>query len=268
MADNDQPSVAYVKALVKRLESKYQGVHNMIFDVRRRRYQKQRPYIPSTFAKTAQVVLTPLVFDFINRSVALLGAVMPIAHVTPVKDGPDAQKNSSQRERFFNEGVYPRMEEMNPTHRKVIDAIVADGMGVWKIIPERYKWGEIVPRDDQESEDAWLLRWKEHKRKHFPFYREHIATETFYPVFDEEGLAEVCEVTQRETLPLARKYNLEGNGQGGVRRRGDEHIGAVTGDEGLPNSVKFIEYWSREYFMYIVDDEVLKVGENDCGIVP
>ena len=261
MPSSRKPTADYIKELQKQVEQDYAERNDSIEHLRLRRFQKVAPKIPEEFRKTAAEFRSPLVADFIRKAKAIASDKMPIPTVTPVGDppGPEAQKVASLKEEWLT-AAYTRMEEDEPAFEQFWDAVVADKSGVIKVLGERHRWG-IDPGDD----DAASERYREHKRQVFPFHWEHVDTTTYHPVYDEDGLAEVLEITKRKTLPVALKWGLVpiGNGKLKMGRR----IGQVTVQDYPPN-ITFTEYWSRTHFAYLVDDILVKVEGHGWGRPP
>lgn len=244
------PSADYIKDLAKQLETKFSDRNRRIDEVRRRRYGKELPKIPQRFQKTASAILTPFVSDYITRAAAIMSSGTPVPKRIPVKEGIRAQEQSSLVEEWM-EGAYRKMEEANPLWDVKADAACGDGLAIWKIISERYKWG--IERAEGETDDDWVAHYKAHKKGHFPFYQEYVDATSFYPVFDEDGLAEVIEITYRETLPLQRKYGKK--------------LGLPL-EKDASTTVKFLEYWNRDVFCYQVGETIVKSDQHGWGKPP
>jgi hypothetical protein len=266
MAKENVPSEGwekYVNDLVAYVEKDagFQARNTKITDGRKRRFCQQPVKIPEEYRKITSEFRSPFIFDILRRVPGLAATTLPTPKVRPYSDSMKAQEESSMREKWL-EGSSIKMDRDCTTFFKIIDALGADGCGCWKIILDRHTWGKYGPKEEDESDGDYTKRVKEYHKANFPIYREHVVTETVYPLRDENGLAEVLQITVDSGAKLARKYNLS-------YTRGGEWVKGKNGDAiDPPMNAKFIEYWNREYFVYMVDDIVVKKGKHGYGEVP
>ena len=257
----------YILEARKYVERKYGGRNERIQGVFDRRYQLHEPFVAEAFKKYGIDYRSPLVRDTIRRAQSIISASFPIPHVIPVKTGIRAQDNASKREKWLAT-AYSKMDRGRNVFSRIIDALVADGEAVWKVYLRTHRWS-IDPKHD-ESDNDFLNRVEETRRAHFPFAWDHVLTTTYYPLSsDNDGVAEVMEITRREAFPVFEQYNLRQRSDGSIYQL--ENIGDVVSDNDMgtyPDSVQFIEYWNRTHYYYMVDDFVVEEGEHNYGRPP
>ena len=138
-----------------------------------------------------------------------------------MKIGPQAADNASKREKWLA-ASYRKMDRGKNIYARITDALVADGEATWKVYCKIHRWH--VERGEYAAEE-YLNKVAETRRTHFPFAWEHVASTTYYPLaWDEEGLSEVLEITEREAFPLLHQYHL---GRTGGRIYRLEDVGEV-----------------------------------------
>ena len=223
-----------------------------IEDIRSRRFGEHKVAIPKPYQTTATEFRSPDIYDVLRRAPGITTASMPIPKVKPRKSGIQAQENSSLYERWLKE-AWLVMDSRSQTFLRLLDALYADGAAVGKIILDRHLWGAAGKKGRREDKEAYLARVKDHRRENFPFFWEHVPTETYYPIYDEDGLAEVLQITERDAYTLAQKYGLMLDGSGKMAK-GD----ASSRYQDFPNTATFIEYWDRDQFCYMVDETVVR----------
>ncbi|MCK9601021.1 MAG: hypothetical protein M0R06_18405 [Sphaerochaeta sp.] len=226
---------------------------------RDRRFRRHAPQIPEEYKKTAAEFRSPFIFDILRRAPGLTSAEHPTPKVIPISAGSDAQENSSKKEKWLKH-AYRRMDKGGQTYNKIIDAMVADGMAVWRVIVDKHTWA-VGRRKKDESSDDYLTRVKEHHKANFPFVWEQVPGDTVYPFYDEKGLEKVLVITTDSGARLAKKFHLGYNADG-------EWVFGGEGDNPPPETARFIEYWDRDTFGYMIDNTLVKVGDHDYGQVP
>ena len=259
----------YIDQMAKSLEEKFRGRNERIRDVFLRRARLIAPHVPPAFKERAANVEArlPLVQDLIRRVVGLVGTHMPEPMVIPTDAASvKSRSNSSLREEWFAAG-YERMNEQKDVYGQIVDALAADGQTVWTCMLKKHQWAGHGGRKKGEEAEDYQRRVGRHRQDNFPFVWEHISTQTWYPVYDDEGLSEVYEITQRETLPLAWKFNLVPDGSelvvGDVNvRPSDVSLGSY------PDRVRFVRHWTREGYVYLVERTPVAQGTHDYGRPP
>jgi hypothetical protein len=261
MADRESPIggwEGYIKDLTLEVETTYRDRnyrHEVVHD---HRMMKVGPRLPEKFKASGVEFRAPLVFDLLRRIVAVIN-MMPVPRRIPLDSiSAKAQENSSLIENWLMR-FYGLM--VANTYELVKDALVADGMGVFKVILDRHTWGGLE-REENEPADIFNNRIKNLHRASNPFSIEHIESSTYYPI--DDGKREVLEVTKRYARPLARQYGLVS--QGGKLVKPTE-LGP-KGVEAFHQSSKFIEYWNETHYVYMVDDVIVEEGDHDYGRPP
>ncbi len=254
----------YIDSLVQYVEGDSSGFvarNKKIEEQRDRRFMKRDPHVPTEYEKTATKFKSPFIFDICRRAPGLTSSELPTPKVTPYKLGREAQDNSTKREKWLK-ACYVRMDRGSNTFLQIMDALAADGMAVWKVILDKHSWAAPA-RNDGEDAKAYAERATEHHRKNFPFHWEQVSIDTVYPFYDENGLAELLQITKEDPRRMARKYGL-------VPTRDGKLVKGRTAAEGAswPTECKFIEYWNREWFVYKVDDVEVKRGRHGYERVP
>lgn len=255
----------YVSDLVRYVEEHpgFTARNKNLDELKSRRFGLKEPHVPKEFKdKVSGSFKSPFIFDILRRAPGLTSTTLPVPKVIPLEVGQKAQENSSKRENWLKY-AYELMDKQGSTYLKIMDALAANGLTCWKAILDKHTWA-APERGESESSDDYLARVKGHKRSHFPFVWEHVPTETCYPRYDEKGLSYVLQITKDSARRLAYKYGLS-RGQDGkwTRKRTAYDAENWTNDE-----AKFVEYWDRNVFVYMVDDFVVKVGEHGYGEVP
>ncbi len=259
----------YLKRLTTRMETKYAERNRRIVEVYKRRFLLKKPDIPETFKPTNADIRFPFVNDVCRRSAAVMGQNPPRSHVNPTKLGPKRQRNADLREKW-KDASFGIMMEGKHTWGKITDACPSDGMAVWKIIRDDHRFG-VVMRREGESAKSYNARFEASKRDNFPFQWEFVPTVSYYPVSENE----VLEVTQREFLPVAKHFGLSTYADGviGFGRVGEvigrpDVIPGTSGTTNYPDTVKVVEYWDDEHYVYMVKDFIVQVGTHDYERTP
>lgn len=288
-----EPDLTYLQALVSAVETHYHEQDDEI-DLRRRvRSLNDPPHIPDDL-KVGDIDTTiqdPIVTDECARVVASLAKNSPKCQVTAGDQATDAgQENSTLREHFTEEvfrscgSRVPGME----TFRALVDACVADGGAVAKLLYLPDTWesvfklreedyeddGDDVPRERRRSRNQKFNGSRENQKKKSgaPFVWLPVDIRTWYPVFESDKIVECIEVTERSTLDIRRQYGIAIGKDG----RLEERIGPpMSRDEGqvFPSTVRFIEYWNERWAAAYVENgrgesRLLRTWRHDYGRVP
>ncbi len=250
----------YIKDLAQEVETTYRDRNVRHEMVHNHRMMKIGPKLPEKFTTSGVEFRAPLVFDLLRRIVAIIN-MMPVPKRIPLDSvSAEAQKNSSLIENWlmrFYETLFGSSYEV------IKDALCADGMAVFKVILDRHKWGGIE-REENEDADVFNNRVTNLHRANMPFELEHIASSTYYPV--DDGSEEVLEITQRYARPLARQYGLVPFDGKLVKPRELGPKGATAG--AYHSTSKFIEYWNKTHYVYMVDETIVDEGDHDYGRPP
>lgn len=209
---------------------------------------KVKPEIPAAYRHTNIEVRTPIVADQIQRLVSNLATNPPRPTVPAPGIGPQAQERASKLERGL-EALMDRLQRESGKNLwyRLIDQAVETGEGILKLLYRPDRWDNAPERKKEDTDQDYLDRhdaWKRTAR--LPIVARVVDRLTWYPWYDEDGLARVLEITERPISDL------------------DAQFGAGTGDRclrnlGLPISetasgfhkVQLIEYWDREWVVYL-----------------
>ena len=188
----------------------------------------------------------------IRATQGLLGARLPRAKRCPADVTKDEPKRTASRiEKWFNLGFYPQV--MRRVLFQMTDSMAEGGWGVWKLRYATHAWGEALKDADEDDAAAVFNKKVEQTRRdHLPWAAEHVATQTFYPDFEDDELVEVFEITWRTRGALYGKYGTE------LKRAGvviDEN--AQAGGE----RIECLEHWNGAYFSLMVEDKLIKQGK-------
>ena len=251
----------------------------------------RQPDIPGIFKLTTKRFKAPFVGDMIRRSQAIIATKMPQATAIPIP-GVLSQEEADKIEEWFNLGFYPRSVEKKDWFGQVTDAMANDGEAIWKVLPQSLTWA--VQREKAEPDEDFNRRVSLQKHQTIPISVEHVATNTYYVVDeDEEGISEVWEITRRKARAIADRYGLIQTGAGlralvGPVRRKDgpdpRAVGAVAlgvpganapvPAAGITGDCEFIEVWIapraklKGQFFYLVDGQVVRSSAHDLPRVP
>ncbi len=248
----------YILDLVQEAESLYKVRNDIYEDLHEHRMMRKPPTIPAEFEKSGVSFHAPLVYDLDRRIVALINNY-PVPKRIPLTKGADAQAQSSKIEKWLSAFYREAFKSVYP---QVKDALVADGMGVFKVILDKHVWGGIE-RGVGEEEDVFNNRVDNWRRSRLPFRIEHVASKTYCPIGD--GTDEVLEISHRSARPISRQYKLVSDGTRLVKPR---DLGTKERSEEYPEKIKFIEYWNKTNYVYMVDETIVEQGEHNYGRPP
>lgn len=254
----DEPAVSpeYIDELGRHLMSKFDIRNQHIENVRDRRYLRKPPIIPAKFKSLTNMepFQFPLILDVLRRATAIVGIDFPRPTVVPLEPGDKEQRRSSLREKWLPQ-AYRRMFGHN-AYDKGIDSLFEAGEAVWHVREHQHAFSNVI-RNTGEKAASYNRRVYRHHQQTFPYSALYVDPTTWYPVYDEEGtLTEVLEITQRERLPLMKRYK---------DRLGDRAPQYADMGE---SSVKFTQYTSRTETVYLVENEEVYRVQHNYGIVP
>ena len=161
----------------------------------------------------------------------------------------------------------------------LIDAMVADGAGVLKLLYAPDRWAGYPRRsaDTDEPAETFLQRAERFKKSaRFPLAWRDVDITTFYPLEGEDGLEACLEIAERPRHLVQRRYGLITDKRSGrlVPAGGDSQPmdGSGTQPE-APNTAprataRVVEYWDDEYFAYLVDGHLVRRGRHGYGAIP
>ncbi len=242
----------------------------MIDLVRDLRYMAKEVDIPDAYELTTIEVRLPIVNDQIERLVNNLVLNDFTISVPPPRPGPQAQARASRLETALK-ALYKRLEQesgQNLFHNDV-DGAVEAGEGVLKLLLRPDRWNMPV-RDKDESDEDYLGRTIEAKRgSKLPLVLRTTDRRTYYPVKDEDGLAQVVEVSKRRVVDLQREFG-KAEVTAALARSNLSFVGAPI-DEfsswSVGREVNLIEYWDREWACYVITDGLAEGHTRTGGLL-
>ena len=243
----------YVRRLRVELEQKYGGRNEQLDLIEEHREMAREPKIPEQYKKTATQHRGPQVYRFLNRVASLMAKSLPQAKVLPMNPTDEEQRKSSEREKWFNDGVYPLMNETEDFFLKFVDNTVSNGVGVIKCLLRPHLWA--IKRDENEPDEDYNERVKVVHRRNFPFVWRNVPTRAWYPLYDDDGLSECIEVYQDSAQALMRRYPRLTYDQLNIQK---DYMGQLTK----------IEYWNRTHAVYIVKNKIVDKFTHDYGRPP
>lgn len=225
----------------------------MIERVRRLRYMEEEVTIPDAYQASTIEVRTPIVNDQIQRLVNQLTFNPFTIRQTAPRPGPEAQRRSSRVEKGL-QALYERLVDDGGKNLfyRATDKAVETGEAIVKVTLRTDRWTEMPKKPSKgEDDEQFLGRITEFKRgAGIPIVARVIDRATWYPEYDEDGLARCVEVTKRRAHLLWKSF-------------GTEYIAAHIA-AGLPvpdnssysvgQEVTLVEYWDRDYAVYILAD--------------
>lgn len=257
---SDTELTDYVKEMAKELKRKYDGRNKLIEEVNLRRFMQKDPYVPSAYKVTPTIHKSSYVFDMVRRAAAIMSAGRPRPQVIPPPPGgPRSQEISSEWERWLS-AVYEVMDPGARMFYKEMDSIAADGYSVCKIGLDRHSWGQMLLQGDNEKVSEYNQRVEKDKLTHFPFFKDFIPTNTYYPARQGGKPIEVLEITRRESRPLVAKYELYPNGKGKLTKTPGERVGAS-----VPYYCECMEYTNDSQWALFVDGELVESADHEYG---
>lgn len=225
--------------------------------IRRLRFMQVEPDIPDIFKLTPIKVRSPLLPDQIQRLVANLTVNSPKFTSPQMRPGPVAASEASQLEEIAN-GIFVKVQQDRGKRLfyKWVDSAVETGEGIYKVTLRLDHWSKMPVRDADESADKYLSRVDEYKMvSKLPVRWDVIDRRTFYPVYDDDGLARCFEVTERPIYSIREEFEQAdfvwgsiGAAVGGVDNASQSLYSSMSGHR----KVKLIEYWDRQYVVWMV----------------
>ncbi len=265
------PSETHVQELEQHLLTEFGGRNARIERLRRLRFMEEPVDIPAAYRATTREVRTPLAREQLKRVVGSLTANHPTISVPPADQTPESRANASRRERW-TAAALRRMK--NDAGRDIfgmfVDALVADGTGVMKLVYVPERWTGYPRRGDAgpETDAGFNERSTRFKRAApFPLAWRDVDVLTFYPLIGDDGIEACLEISERPKWLMMRRYGLVEDRRSG-RLAPAGRAPASEGPATAGGSVRVIEYWDREHFAYLVDGHLVRRGRHAYGAVP
>ena len=266
------PDAKYVEGLKNQLQAEFGERDSLIRQLRTLRFMDQAVEIPEAYQATTKEVRTPIAFEQLQRVVATLTVNYPVLSVPPLGPGDKEQRESTRKEKWLNAAL-KRMEQEaeRPVFRMFVDNLVADGLGVVKLVYKPDHWSGYPERAEFKEDAAAFNEATDRFKKSakFPFAWRDVDPLTFYPVVGEEGLEACLEVSEKSKRLLMRRYDLVEDESGKLvsakRKSGPSGRREALETDG---SAEVIEYWDRSHFVVLVDGRMVKAGEHGYDRVP
>ena len=281
MPDSDTrrppPGEAYLRELEEQLLAEFGERNARIERLRRLRHMETPVDIPPAYRSSAREVRTPLAREQLKRVIGSLTANRPLVHVPPAEPTEAARDGADLRARWTNAALR-RMdsEAARDVFGMLVDAMVADGAGVLKLLYAPDRWAGYPRRSahSDQSADAFLQRAERFKKSaRFPLAWRDVDVTTFYPLEGEDGLEACLEIAERPRHLVQRRYGLITDKRSGrlVPPGGDAQ--SESGPVGAPlvgarPTARVVEYWDDEYFAYLVDGHLVRRGRHGYGAIP
>lgn len=222
----------------------------MIDDVRALRYMEKKTYIPKPYELTTVEVRLPIVNDQIERLVNNLTLNGFMISVPPPRPGPTGQQRASKLEHGYK-ALWQALERESGENlfHNTIDGAVETGEGIIKLMyrPDRL---DLPKRKEKEGDDEYLGRVDEYKRgAKLPIVARTVDRKNFLPVYDEDGLCVVIEMSKRRTLDLFEKFG-ESSVRSALGTMGVDIDPYSSYDAG--REINLIECWTRTHVSYVI----------------
>ena len=279
-AQRPPPGETYLRELEEQLLAEFGERNARIERLRRLRHMETPVDIPPAYRSSAREVRTPLAREQLKRVIGSLTANRPLVHVPPAEPTEAARSSADRRARWTNAALR-RMdsEAARDVFGMLIDAMVADGAGVLKLLYAPDRWAGYPRRsaDADEPAETFLQRAERFKKSaRFPLAWRDVDVTTFYPLEGEDGLEACLEIAERPRHLVQRRYGLIVDRRSGrlVPAGGDD----PTADESTAQpdrpttaargTARVVEYWDDEYFAYVVDGHLVRRGRHGYGAIP
>ena len=151
-AQRPPPSEAYLRELEEQLLAEFGERNARIERLRRLRHMELPVDIPPAYRTSAREVRTPLAREQLKRVIGSLTANRPLVHVPPAEPTEAARAGADLRARWTNAALR-RMdsEAARDVFGMLIDAMVADGAGVLKLLYAPDRWAGYPRRSAQPT---------------------------------------------------------------------------------------------------------------------
>ena len=211
-AQRPPPGETYLRELEEQLLAEFSDRNARIERLRRLRHMETPVDIPPAYRSSAREVRTPLAREQLKRVIGSLTANRPLVHVPPAEPTEAARAGADLRARWTNAALR-RMdsEAARDVFGMLIDAMVADGAGVLKLLYAPDRWAGYPRRsaNTDESAETFLQRAERFKKSaRFPLAWRDVDVTTFYPLEGEDGLEACLEIAERPRHLVQRRYGL------------------------------------------------------------
>ena len=272
------PGEADLRELEDHLLAEFSERNARIQRLRRLRHMETPVDIPPAYRSTTQVVRTPLAREQLKRVIGSLTANRPLVHAPPAEPTAAARASADLRARWTNAAMRRMDSEAGrDVFGMLLDALVADGAGVLKLLYAPDRWAGYPRRSAHadDSADDFLRRAERFKKSaRFPLAWRDVDVTTFYPLEGEDGLEACLEIAERPRRLVQRRYGLIVDRRSGrlVPADGDgapTETPPASGPVAAPRATaRVVEYWDDEYFAYLVDGHLVRRGRHGYGAIP
>ena len=269
---NTAPDAKYVEGLKDELQSEFGERDSLMRQLRTLRFMDRAVDVPEAYQATTKEVRTPIAFEQLQRVVATLTVNYPVMSVPPLGAGDEEQRESTKKEKWLNAAL-KRMEQEaeRPVFRMFVDNLVADGLGVVKLVYKPDHWSGYPEQTDFEEDAAAFNEATDRFKKSakFPFAWRDVDPLTFYPVLGEAGLEACVEVSEKSKRLLTQRYDLVEDESGKlVAAKGKMGPSGRRKALQMDGNAEVVEYWDRSHFVVLVDGHTVNTGEHGYGRVP
>ena len=268
------PSETYLRDLESQLVTEFGERNAQIEKFRRLRYMEEPVSIPDAYRVTTREVRTPIAREQLKRVIGSLVANEPAITVPPPSSSERARRNASKRA-TWTVAALRRMgdDASRDVFGMFIDALVADGAGVMKLVYLPDRWSGYPRRGDGGAEQAEAFNQRAARYKKsapFPLAWRDVDLLTFYPLIGEDGMEACLEISERPKRLVMRRYGLVEDARTGRLTPAGDRTMRRSDDSGStrPGTVRVVEYWDTEHFAYVVDGHLVHRGRHGYGRVP
>lgn len=236
--------------------SYHQARDDLVRELRQLRFMQRPPELPRAVSGLLrEVIRTPLAFEQVRRVVGILTVHPPRFTAIPNGSSERVEADADQVEKWLNL-LWPQLERRAgvPLFQKFVDHIIADGLGVLKLVYE--PWRNLPLPEEGEDPAEYAQRFEEAlRRQPLPFAVQVLDPLLYYPVRGASGQVEaVFEVgnIMRSTAmqaygPRAHRY-LAGASRG--------HL------------VRYTEFWDMRERRVYLNDRLLLQEEHGLAYLP
>ena len=154
-AQRPPPGETYLRELEEQLLAEFSERNARIERLRRLRHMETPVDIPPAYRSSAREVRTPLAREQLKRVIGSLTANRPLVHVPPAEPTEAARAGADLRARWTNAALR-RMdsEAARDVFGMLIDAMVADGAGVLKLLYAPDRWAGYPRRSANDADES------------------------------------------------------------------------------------------------------------------
>src|SRR3990167_3065898 len=203
--------------------------HQQILDTRDLRHGKQPVLIPKAYANTTRAVRSSIPWRTAQYTTDSLTINFPVINAEPAGLTTKDQRIATKKEKWTDAVLLRLIKEAGEdVFTLAVDNAANDGLGIWKLVYAPQHWsnyaqaltdglleitdiqddGTVFTRREMPKEAVERVEQIKRKSK-LPWLWRSVDPLTYYPFYDEDGLAIVAEVSKRTRLTMSRKF--EGN---------------------------------------------------------